>query len=155
MSMLLLTAMAMAVGELPPQQDTLAPPESGHSVVLAQLIIERRTIIRVPPVFTSSPRPQVIIGWKEKSAPKCVSMAALAGLAITKPDAVDLVLRGGQRVRARLEKSCPSVDFYSGFYVKPNKDGRICEDRDTIHSRTGGACEIDKFKSLVAIKAKD
>lgn len=151
-----MTAMAVVLGG-PSSDQTLpdvrqAGDHNEAAVQYAQLVIQRRTIIRVPPVYVTTPRPTTAVVWKEKNAAKCVSMSALAGLAITRPDAVDLVLRGGQRVRAKLEKSCPSVDFYSGFYVKPHKDGRICEDRDTIHSRTGGACVIDKFKSLVAVK---
>ena len=60
-----------------------------------------------------------------------------------------MVMRGGRVIRARLEKGCPSIDFYSGFYLKPTKDGQLCQDRDTIHSRTGGACEIEKFRTLL------
>jgi hypothetical protein len=154
MNLLFLTALAMAAGEAPSSNS--APPYQAQmkDVEMAQVIIQRRTIIRVPPVYALAPRQPVPLSWKEKGAPKCVTMSTLAGLAITRPDSIDLVLRGGQRIRAKLEKSCPSVDFYSGFYVKPHKDGRICQDRDQIHSRTGGACEIDKFKTLVAEYAK-
>lgn len=157
MSLLLITAMAMATGggtEGAPWPEPVPVAQTApRRIDLAQVIIQRRTIIRIPAVLATPPR-QVPIVWKEKNAAKCVNMSLLAGLAITRPDSIDLVLRGGQRIRARLEKSCPSVDFYSGFYVKPHKDGRICEDRDTIHSRTGGACEIEKFKQLVPAKTK-
>jgi hypothetical protein len=153
MSVLAFAAMAATAGgaELSTQLDPPRPVLSAqlNGMQLAQVIIQRRTIVRVSPVF-ASPIQAVPIEWKEKSAPKCVAMNMLAGLAITRPDSIDLVLRGGQRLRAKLDKRCPSVDFYSGFYVKPNKDGRICKDRDTIHSRTGGACEIDQFRLLVA-----
>ena len=114
--------------------------------MLAQIQIEQRTIIRVRPVTTA---PAQTIRWDEKKGPKCVERGSLAGALVSSPDSIDLLLRGGFRVRAKLQKSCPSIDFYSGFYVKPTKDGRICEDRDLIHSRTGGQCEIDNFKMLV------
>jgi hypothetical protein len=52
----------------------------------------------------------------------------------------------------KLEKSCQAIDFYSGFYVKATKDGQVCEDRDSIHSRSGGECAIGKFKTLVPAK---
>lgn len=119
---------------------------------LAQVIIERRTFIRISPHHERARTRETFRDWKEKSAPKCVSMVALGGIAISRPDSIDLVLRGGQLVRARLEKGCPSIDFYSGFYLEPTRDGRLCEDRDTIHSRTGGACVIDKFHLLVPPK---
>jgi hypothetical protein len=120
----------------------------------AQVMIERRTVIRITPHHERA-RPRMIFqDWKEKSAPKCLSIATLGGILISRPDSIDLVLRGGQPVRARLEKGCPSIDFYSGFYLQPTRDGRLCEDRDTIHSRTGGACMIDKFHTLVPPKQK-
>jgi hypothetical protein len=153
MSLLAFAAIVVTTGGGAPGTVLPAPDNTLPQVELSQLIIQRRTVIRISPVFTTEARPAPVV-WTEHDAPKCIDMAALAGLAITRPDSIDLVLRGGQRLRAKLEKTCPSVDFYSGFYVKPNKDGRICRGRDTIHSRTGGACTIDKFKQLVAKKAK-
>ncbi len=115
---------------------------------LAQVIIERRSVIRITP-HVEQPRIRPNFReWREKSAPKCFPLGAFAGIIISKPDSIDMVLRGGQLIRAKLEKGCPSIDFYSGFYVRPTADGRLCEDRDTIHSRTGGACEIDRFRVL-------
>ena len=75
-------------------------------------------------------------------------MNALAAAAIFKADAVDLMLRGGKRLRALLDDDCPALDFYSGFYITPSDDGKICAGRDMIHSRAGGKCGIDKFKTL-------
>lgn len=112
----------------------------------AQITIRERVIIRVP---TRQSAPAKPIKWKEKKAPRCVMLNALAGAAITGEDSVDLILRGGTRLRARLDRDCPALDFYSGFYIKPTRDGRICADRDTIHARSGGQCEINSFKTLV------
>jgi hypothetical protein len=123
-----------------------APP------AMAQSSIERRPVIRVPPAQAPAPRAP-LSQWREKDAPKCISMGSLAGLVISKPNAIDLILRGGQFRRAKLEKGCTATDFYSGFYLKRTRDGRLCEDRDVIHSRAGGACEIEKFKTLLPPKA--
>ncbi|MBY8820770.1 hypothetical protein K7G82_00605 [Sphingomonas colocasiae] len=112
----------------------------------AQVTIRERVIIRVP---TRQSAPAKPIKWKEKKAPRCISLNALAGAAITGEDSVDLILRGGTRLRARLDRDCPALDFYSGFYIKPTRDRRICADRDTIHARSGGQCEINSFKTLV------
>ncbi len=71
---------------------------------------------------------------------------------ISSATTIDVVVRGGTRYRVKLERSCRSIDFYSGFYVKATRDGQVCEERDMIHSRSGGACAIDKFKTLVAAK---
>lgn len=117
---------------------------------LAQVQVER-TVVRIRPV---QPQPSIVspVRWEEKKGPKCVLMGALSGAMVSSSNSIDLIMRSGTRMRAKLQKSCPTIDFYSGFYVKPTKDGRICEDRDLIHSRSGGECEIDKFRSLVAKK---
>jgi hypothetical protein len=47
-------------------------------------------------------------------------------------DSIDLITRQNQRLRAQLNRGCQALDFYAGFYMKGNKDGRLCEDRDEI-----------------------
>ena len=116
--------------------------------ILAQLSIRQQVIIRVP----ARPPTRDPTRWKERNGPKCIPAAALAG-ALISSQGVDLLLRGGRRVRAKLSR-CPPLDYYSGFYVRPGVDGRICEDRDSIRVRSGGACEIDRFRSLVLANQK-
>ena len=124
-----------------------------HRVELAQLTIHQRIIVRVPQVppakAGTEKRTAPQTKWVEKKAPKCIPMGEMAGALITRPDSVDLVMAGGKRLRAHLEDDCPALDFYSGFYLKPTRDGKICEDRDSVRSRSGGQCRIDKFKTLV------
>jgi hypothetical protein len=79
-----------------------------------------------------------------------VPIKLIAGAALLRQDSVDLVLRDRSRVRARLGRDCPALNYYRGFYVRPNADGQICADRDHFRSRVGAECEIDAFKSLVA-----
>lgn len=131
-----------------------AAADTGQSVELAQLTIRERIIIRVPRVAPQPVRPAPPVTWKEKSGPKCVAAKDLAGALVTQPDAVDLVLAGGQRLRARLEGDCRPLDFYSGFYLKPAADGKVCADRDAIRARSGATCPITKFRSLKAEKPK-
>ncbi|ODP39029.1 hypothetical protein BFL28_12400 [Sphingomonas turrisvirgatae] len=121
---------------------------------LAQVRIQQHVVIRVPRPdavrrISAPAAPLPPIAWVEKDANKCVQMNRLAGAAITRPDSVDLVLAGGKRVRAKLGKECPALDFYSGFYVKPNKDGMVCAKRDTFRSRAGGECQIKQFRTLI------
>lgn len=128
------------------------PPLASEPLVLTQLQIRRRIIIRVPampimPLAVPLPRRPII--WREKRGPKCVPMNALAGAAVTQSDAVDLYLRGGERLRARLDDDCPALDYYYGFYIAPAPDGQICADRDVIRTRSGGQCPIVKFRRLV------
>jgi hypothetical protein len=121
---------------------------SDGSTVVAQLTIRQQLIIRVP----ARPQQSAPVQWKEKNGPKCVPAGALAGAQVSR-EGVDLLLRGGQRVRAKLSR-CAPLDYYSGFYVRPGLDGRICQDRDTIRVRSGGSCEIDAFRTLVPAKNK-
>ena len=137
------------VGAPVARQEFVAREE--EDVRIAQVIIRQRVIIRVPalsqPVMpVPLPRPVV---WKEVKGPKCVSMNLLAGAAITRRDTVDLFLRGGRRLRALLDNECPALDYYSGFYLTPTKDGQVCGGRDTIHTRSGGKCEIERFREMV------
>jgi hypothetical protein len=120
-------------------------------ILLAQVQIQQRTIVRVRPIAAAAPSAKPI-KWDEKKGPDCIQMNSLAGALVSSPTSIDIFLRGGIRLRAKLGKSCPSIDFYSGFYVRPTKDGRICEDRDMLHSRSGGECKIDDFKTLVPAK---
>lgn len=115
---------------------------------MAQLTIRQRIVIRVPAAPVTAQQPLQRLRWKEKSGPKCIPMNALAAAAIFKADAVDLVLRGGKRLRALLDRECPALDFYRGFYMTPTEDGKICAGRDMIRSRMGGQCSIEKFKTL-------
>ena len=117
-------------------------------VELAQLTIQQRVVIRVPvvPMQRGTPIP---FRWKEKKGPRCVATNLLGGAIVSAPDTIDLVVRGGSRVRAKLDNSCQSVDLRFGFYVRPNPDGQLCSGRDMIHARSGGQCEIERFRMLV------
>lgn len=119
--------------------------------IIAQIRIERNSIIRVPPAAPPTQR-QKPLRWKEKGAPSCIKWSSIAAAMVSSQTTLDVIVRGGTRYRVKLEKSCQAIDFYSGFYVKATRDGQVCEDRDSIHSRSGGECMIDKFKTLVPDK---
>lgn len=142
MTLLLLALMSAGAASAP---SILAPVEE---VEFAQMTIQQRVVVRVP-LAPMPAAPPVPIRWVEKKGPKCVGLSAVAGFAVRGPQVVDLLLRDGQRVRTRLEKQCGNLDLGYGFYVKPNADGRICRDRDILHARTGGQCEVDSFSTLV------
>jgi hypothetical protein len=128
----LLLAAAGAPAAAPPAR----PAQYGQTAVREQVIIRFR---HTPPTK---------VEWKEGKGPKCVPARAIAAATLVGKSSVDLILRNRQRVRARLESSCPALDYYYGFYITPNPDGMVCEDRDSVRSRMGGACEIDRFRGL-------
>jgi hypothetical protein len=128
-----------------------AAPAAPAPAQYAQVTVRQQIIVRVP-VRARRPVPRVReVEWKEtEKGPKCVKAKNIAGAALLGQDSVDLILRDNSRVRAKLENSCPALDYYYGFYITPGEDGRVCADRDLIRSRVGGKCEIEKFRNLWA-----
>lgn len=127
---------------------SLAP--AGDQARYAQLTLRQRVIIRVPRMPPVPPRiPVQPIRWEERSGPRCIPAGALAGAIVTARDRIDLVLRGGKRVRAKLDgDGCDGLNFYSSFYLKPAPDGMVCADRDAFRTRSGDTCPIDGFRIL-------
>src|SRR3546814_3425824 len=72
--------------------------------------------------------------WKEKKAPKCVAMRNIMGMQAVQRDSIDLITRQNQRLRAQLNRGCRALDFYAGFYMKGNKDGRSEEHTSELQS---------------------
>lgn len=139
---------ASGQGKQQPSPASVAPTR------LAQVRIQQHIVIRVPrpePVRRAAapaPAPLPPIAWVERRTDDCVAVESLSGAAIIRSDSVDLVLSGGRRVRAKLGNECPALDFYAGFYLKPNKDGKVCAKRDAFRSRAGGECRIRSFRAL-------
>jgi hypothetical protein len=124
-------------------------------VLLAQLQIEQRVIIRVPmarpPARARVPDPPKL-DFNEKKGPRCIAIRSIRSAGITSDDGVDMILTNGQRYRARLEKACRAADFYMGFYIEPTEDGSLCAQRDDLQARGGRECEITAFRQLVPEK---
>jgi hypothetical protein len=115
----------------------------------AQLVVREQIMVRLTPALRPAPGvPQATIEWKEKKGPKCVPARQVVAASMAGPNSVDLILRDRTRLRAKLDSSCPALDYYYGFYVTPNADGMICAERDAIRSRMGGQCGIDRFRTL-------
>ena len=107
------------------------------------VIVQGEIIMRIPV------RPaQPAIEWIERDGPNCVPSGAIRGAALSKGGQVDFLLYGRRRLRAELGEDCPGLDFYNGFYLAP-EDERICAGRDSIRSRMGGSCRIERFHRLV------
>jgi len=122
----------------------------------AQVRIQKRVIIRVPrrrPTramrLADIQRQSRPTSYKEKKIGKCLPMTNILGVQMFSGRYLDLITKDRRRIRARLEKKCQARSFYSGFYMEKSRDGKICTNRDTLHSRTGANCEIDRFRELV------
>ncbi|MBN8841497.1 MAG: hypothetical protein J0I25_15005 [Sphingomonadales bacterium] len=121
----------------------------------AQVIIHERMVIRIPrtdsndnarPLYRAPPSEN---GWSEQKAPKCVPSDSIVAAAMDGGD-VDLSMVDGARLRAKLGDNCPTLKFYTGFYLKRTADGLICAGRDALRSRSGARCDIVRFRTLVA-----
>jgi hypothetical protein len=110
--------------------------------------IQYGQVVREQVIIRFRQTPPTRVDWKEGKGPRCIPARAIAGATLVGKSSVDLIMRTRQRVRAKLQSSCPALDYYYGFYITPNPDGMICEDRDDIRSRMGGACGIERFRSL-------
>jgi len=127
-------AMLLSAGEA---EGPSAPP-------VRVMTVERQMILRVP----VRPFPRMKLRWEEEKGPKCIPVGAIAGAMLSGPDSIDMVLRNRQRVRAKLDRDCEGLDFYGSLYLQSD-DGQFCARRDSIRSRMGGTCRIEKFRMLV------
>ena len=144
--LLLLSLASSAQGGPPP-----APVRPGERIEVAEIVVRSHIVIRVrtAPIV---PARSLLSMFREKKGPRCIAMADLAGAAVIAPNSVDLALRNGGRMRARFAASCPALDYYTGFYVVPTDDGKICAGRDAVRDRAGGECAVDVIRELVPRK---
>lgn len=133
-----------------PLLDSIAPEPN------EQVRIERRVILRISPapspvrrnLTADAPRAAPQTRIVERPMGKCVNSAAIGGVA-DRGDHLLMFMRDRTTVAARLEKGCSPRDFYQGFYVERNDDGKLCIKRDRIMSRSGAKCQVAKFTQLV------
>ena len=111
---------------------------------VSRLVVEQQWIVRVPVRPQNSP-PR--LEWSEGKRVKCFPAKDIRGARLAGVDHVDFVLGRRERVRASFDGSCPALDFYGGFYLK-TEDERVCAKRDSVHSRMGGSCRIERFHRL-------
>ncbi len=111
---------------------------------VSTLVAQDETIMRIP----VRPRLAPVIDWVERRGPRCIPADAIRGATLAGPDHVDFLMPGRQRIRAELAQDCPALDFYNGFYLSP-EDDRLCAGRDSVRSRVGGSCRIERFRHLV------
>ena len=116
----------------------------------AKLSTRERIIIRIPRLPGPSRAQRAApVTWEEKKAPKCVPMDRLASASISPDGDIDLIVTDGRRLRAKLDRDCPTLNFYGGFYLKRSKDGKFCARRDVLRTRSGRQCEISRFRLLI------
>jgi len=119
-----------------------------------QLLFHQHIVIRIPRMPSAQPMtppepPLPSSRLREENGPQCIASDDLIAATIPTDDRVDIMMRGGERLRIRLDKRCRTLDYYTGFYVTAGHDGMVCARRDSIRTRSGDDCGIDKFRRLV------
>jgi hypothetical protein len=110
---------------------------------VTRMVIEEPLIVKIP----VHPQPvRRSVEWEERKGPKCLETGDIRGAVLAGPSEVDFAMKGVW-IRAKFNDECPALDFYRGFYLKP-EDERICAGRDSVHSRMGGSCRIERFRAL-------
>jgi hypothetical protein len=122
-------------------------PAQHYVVHVPRITITSTTVVRTNRAPPSAPR--AMTPMTERKADDCIRMQRVVAFAVAERHSVDLVMNDGSRMRAKLGDKCPALDFYAGFYIRPNSDGKMCAGRDTIRSRSGGSCNIQAFRTLV------
>ncbi len=125
-----------------------------------QFRFQRQVVIRISPqrrnkqdnLLDSLPQNSLNTRYVEKKMDKCIPVSRIAGVQTGSGNRLILFLKDKRIVSANLENSCRAREFYSGFYVERNKDGKLCVDRDKLQSRTGAKCEVARMRQLVAVK---
>ena len=135
-------AAILAIGVAAPSANGAPPPSAPPQMTIRRQIIIRSVRLRPAPQISGR------IEWREERGVKCLAARSIAGASQFGQSSVDLILRNGTRIRARMSNACPALDYYYGFYISPGDDGFVCADRETIRSRAGGQCEIDSFRLL-------
>jgi hypothetical protein len=119
------------------------PATMGESVT--RLVVQDEVILRVPV------QPHRLIrdlDWVERKGPRCIPAGAIQRALLSSSERVDFVMSNRSRIRAQLDEDCPALDFYAGFYLQPRGD-MLCAGSDSIYSRIGGSCTIERFSQLV------
>jgi hypothetical protein len=149
---------AATAGEGQPRAHPLAALYRQQSA--QQVRIEQRVMVRIAPAAPLSrqsfmaelppraPAPR----FEETRKQKCVPLEEIAGVQTGSGNRLVLFLRDRQMISVNLDKSCRARDFYAGFYVEKNKDGRLCVNRDELQSRTGVRCEVESMRQLAAVR---
>lgn len=125
-----------------------------------QVRIEQRVIIRISPgaagareqSMAALPRRQLREQFQEERYKDCVPISTIVGVEPGPNNRLMLFMSDRRVLTAELDRSCNARDFYSGFYIERNEDGRLCSGRDDLQSRAGASCGVAHLYRLVAVR---
>ena len=126
--------------------------------VARQVRIERRVILRISPqpgrqrndFLADLPQQAVAPRLVERPFGECVNASDIIGVA-DRGSRLLMYMRNRQIISAQLEDACSPRDFYLGFYLEKNSDGKLCVGRDRLLSRAGAKCRVANLSRLTAV----
>ena len=125
-----------------------------------QIRVRQRVFVRITPsqsgvnrqnLVARPPQSRVQTRYKEDKPNSCVPVKRISSVQTGSGNRLILLMKDSKVMSLNLEKACRSRDFYAGFYVDKNKDGKMCVDRDMLQSRNGAKCSIERMMQLVKI----
>lgn len=125
-----------------------------------QVRIEQRVIIRISPgtpqarqqVMSALPRRPIRETYQEERVKGCVPISTIVGVEPGPSNRLLLFMSDRRVLTVELDRTCNARDFYSGFYIERNDDGRLCGGRDELQSRAGSSCAVEQLNRLVAVR---
>lgn len=146
----------LQTGQSAQERWTAFQPWRGEHLPM-QVRIEQRVTIRVSP---ARPRSNLVADLPrnfpdrlvERKMGNCIPAKDVVGVQTGGTSKLILFMRDRKMISAQLEKACSARDFYSGFYVEPSKDGKLCIKRDELLSRNGAKCELSRFSRLELVR---
>jgi len=127
--------------------------------ITRQARIEQRVIIRITPRRTGNrnnllaqlPQRGLNTRYEEREIDRCLAVDTIVGVQSGNGNRLLLFLNDRRMITLNLERACRASQFYSGFYVEQNDDGRLCVGRDELQSRSGAKCEVERMRQLIEV----
>ena len=146
--------------EAPVAQGPVSFDAFKESLRWGQITVRQRVYIRIAPrrgsmrrnMLARSQQQTRTTRYEEGKSNRCVPVESISDVQTGSGNRLLLFMRDAEIMSLNLEKACRAKDFYAGFYVERNKDGKLCVNRDTLQSRNGARCEIERMAQLVAIE---
>jgi hypothetical protein len=142
-----LSALLLLIVAPSAEEEPSTAPRSG-------LVVRKQMVVRSMRIGQGIPHRKALVSWRETRGVKCVKANAIVGASLIGQNSVDLVLKNRTRIRAKLDATCPALDYYYGFYLTPGSDGLVCANREILRSRMGRQCGIDRMRLLKQAKRR-
>jgi hypothetical protein len=146
-------------------QSQIPPSQSPASNFQTPATITRPTVQRMAPLTIVEPAPGANIGLipseealdkieEAKAKKRCIPADFIRQATVKDDKTIDLDLSGGRIYAIKFKDKCPGLGFDKTFYYYLTPSRQLCARFDTIVTRSGSRCIIDKIAHRKADKKK-